>query len=149
MKRCRVRLAQRMFACTIALSAACGRIGGNFPPPTPAPTDAAAWEARLCANGGVWPSGPVEMLFRPDGTCETTADSTFAQERNAAHVGGVGAGHWEVHPLDPGRFKIVLTDPQGEVREFELGWESNGAFDGVVLITNGEVVAQVRRPRSR
>lgn len=142
-----------MFALALVRLASCGPVGGNFPPPTPAPSDVQAWEALLPSKGGVWWSGPMVMVFRPDGTQETTADRlpglVVPEPDPLASVGGVGVGRWAVEPLASGRFKIVLSNSQGTLNEFELDWWSKGAFDSVVFTSGGEVVMELRRGRPR
>ena len=140
-----------LFALTAAhvlcASAGCGRMGGNYPPPTPAPRDAISWKAELSASAYRWRSVPdnVELRLYPDGTGDV-ASLERATGQSVAILGVVGPIRWDVVGGDASQGLLSLTDSSGAVRSFELTWGSGGPWDFISLKSDGEVI-KLRRNR--
>ena len=147
-----------LFALTAAhvlcASAGCGRMGGNYPPPTPAPRDAISWKAELSASAYRWRGdceGPnsvwldVELRLYPDGTGDV-ASLERATGQSVAILGVVGPIRWDVVGGDASQGLLSLTDSSGAVRSFELTWGSGGPWDFIGLKSDGEVI-KLRRNR--
>ena len=140
-----------LFALTAAhvlcACAGCGRMGGNYPPPTPAPRDAISWKAELSASAYRWRSVPdnVELRLYPDGTGDV-ASLERATGQSVAILGVVGPIRWDVVGGDASQGLLSLTDSSGAVRSFELTWGSGGPWDFISLKSDGEVI-KLRRNR--
>ena len=147
-----------LFALTAAhvlcACAGCGRMGGNYPPPTPAPRDAISWKAELSASAYRWRGdceGPnsvwldVELRLYPDGTGDV-ASLERATGQSVAILGVVGPIRWDVVGGDASQGLLSLTDSSGAVRSIELTWGSGGPWDFIGLKSDGEVI-KLRRNR--
>jgi hypothetical protein len=133
-------------APVLCASAGCGRMGGTYPPPTPAPRDAMSWKAELSASGERWwcnSSPVVELRLYPDGTGDL-ASPEGAQ--TVARLGVVGPLRWDVVGGNASQNLLTLTDSSGTVRSFALTWSSAGPWDFISLKSDGEVI-KLRRNR--
>jgi hypothetical protein len=147
----------RLFLLWLALLvqigvASCGRIGGNYPTPTPTPNSSQEWHRVLSENGGRWNADSGEIWFLEESRLKSQfavipEGSAVGAPYDFAKLGGFAEGSWETSATDSGEWFLVVRDADGAERRFKLGLISTQGPLEFLKLESGDGSIVLRRPK--